>query len=71
MDSQLQKLTQYQTYCTISIFVLAVLPHHAIDAQHARNSAIFRAIVSVLALAGIIALQVKKQILKKSLPVGQ
>ena len=66
MEEKIKAFSQYQTYCTIAIVVLAVLPHaQAIDAQHARNSAIFHLVVTVLAVIGIVVLEVKKQALKK------
>lgn len=65
--AKLAALAQYQIYCVIPIVVMFVLPHHAIDAQHARNSALFRLVVSVLVLIGMIVLEVKKQVLKKAI----
>ena len=70
LDPRLAKLksyAQYQTYCVIPIIVLFVLPHHAIDAQHARNSALFRMLVSAVALIAVIVLEFKKQALKKAI----
>ena len=64
---KLQAYGQYQMYCVIPIVVLAVLPHHAVDAQHARNSLLFRVALSILAVIGIIVLEVKKQALKKAI----
>ena len=64
---KLKSFAQYQTYCVIPIVVLAILPHHAIDAQHARNSLIFRVLVSLVAVAAMIVLEVKKQALKKAI----
>lgn len=64
---KIKAFAQYQTYCVIPAVVLAVLPHHAIDAQHARNSAIFRVLVLVMAAVAAIALEVKKQALKRAI----
>ncbi len=64
---KLKAFAQYQTYCVIPIVVLAVLPHHAIDVQHARNSAIFRLLVSLVAVLAMIVLEVKKKAMKKAI----
>lgn len=73
-DPRLEKLkayAQYELYCVIPIVVLFVLPHHAVDAQHAHNSQIFRALMSLLAVLAIIFLEVKRQGLKKAIAADE
>ncbi len=65
---KIKTLAQYQMYCVIPIVVLNVLPHgHPIDAQHARNSALFHLFATIACVLGIIALEVKKYGSKKAL----
>ena len=64
---KLKSFAQYQTYCVIPTVVLAVLPHHAIDAQHRQNELLFRVIVLLLGIIAVVALEVKKQALKKAI----
>ncbi len=64
---KIKTLAQYQMYCVIPIIVFNVLPHgHAIDAQHARNSALFQLLATVACVLGVIALEVKKYRLRKA-----
>ena len=67
-EAKIKALAQYQIYCAIPIIVTGVLPHgHAIDAQHARNAALFRVAVCVLGLLGVIGLELKKFALRKAI----
>ncbi len=74
LDPRKEKIkmwAQYQTYCVIPIVVLAVLPHHAVDARHALYSLIFRIAVSIIAVIAVVVLEVKKQALKKAIAVDE
>jgi hypothetical protein len=71
LKSKIASVNQWQWLCFLPGIIFMVTGRHAIDAEHARNSALFRLVVIIVGLIIFCVLQVLKFGWKKQLKASE